>query len=552
MAFQDLLNQVRGLGRFQILQMVFLIMFSIIVYHHTRLENFTTFTPDHRCWVHILDNDTVPDNNSGTLSQDALLRISIPFDSNLRPEKCRRFVRPQWHLLHLNGTFPNTSEPDTEPCVDGWVYDQTSFPSTIVTKWNLVCDAQSLNSVAKFLFMAGMMVGGNLYGHLSDRFGRKLVLRWCYLQLAIVGTCAAFAPTILVYCSLRFLAGTATIGIFTNTILLIVEWTPHQFHVMALTLMLCASGIGPITLGGLAFVIRDQQILQLVMSAPCFVFSLFSGWLAESARWLIINNKPEEGLKELRKIAHRNGIKNAEGILTMEVLRSAMKHELEDAQKKYSLGELLRMPNICKRICILSFGRFANTLPFWGFNLHLQHLGNDIFLLQTLFGVVILLAICVAPWALKHMNRRVSQMFLLSLLSVCTLAIIFVPQEMQTLRVVFAVVGLGASALANTIGIAQGNELIPSIIRGRSMGITSTFGNIGAALSPLVIILSIYSPSLPWIIYGVFPILSGLVILLLPETRNKPLPDSIQDVENEKRCSRRAGQEDTCSTVTRF
>ncbi|XP_010334180.2 solute carrier family 22 member 25 isoform X2 [Saimiri boliviensis] len=444
MAFQDLLNQVRGLGRFQILQMVFLIMFSIIVYHHTRLENFTTFTPDHRCWVHILDNDTVPDNNSGTLSQDALLRISIPFDSNLRPEKCRRFVRPQWHLLHLNGTFPNTSEPDTEPCVDGWVYDQTSFPSTIVTKWNLVCDAQSLNSVAKFLFMAGMMVGGNLYGHLSDR------------------------------------------------------------------------------------------------------------WLAESARWLIINNKPEEGLKELRKIAHRNGIKNAEGILTMEVLRSAMKHELEDAQKKYSLGELLRMPNICKRICILSFGRFANTLPFWGFNLHLQHLGNDIFLLQTLFGVVILLAICVAPWALKHMNRRVSQMLLLSLLSVCTLAIIFVPQEMQTLRVVFAVVGLGASALANTIGIAQGNELIPSIIRGRSMGITSTFGNIGAALSPLVIILSIYSPSLPWIIYGVFPILSGLVILLLPETRNKPLPDSIQDVENEKRCSRRAGQEDTCSTVTRF
>lgn len=49
------------------------------------------------------------------------------------------------------------------------------------------------------------------------RFGRRLVLTWSYLQMAVWGTATAFAPTFALYCLFRFLGALAIAGVMMNT-----------------------------------------------------------------------------------------------------------------------------------------------------------------------------------------------------------------------------------------------------------------------------------------------------------------------------------------------
>ncbi|XP_069738456.1 solute carrier family 22 member 6-A-like [Phaenicophaeus curvirostris] len=520
MAFGDLLEHLGGLGRFQVASVLLLALPVFLMASHNLLQNFTAATGEHRCRLPGEDNAT------GSQLQE-LLRVWVP-----PGERCRRFVEPQWWLLEVNGSAPNASWPRTEPCGHhGWSYEDGDFSSTIVSEWDLVCGSRGLKEVAQSLYMAGVLVGGIVFGGLSDRFGRRLVLTWCYLQLGAMGTFSSLSPTFSTYCVLRFLTGSAFSGIVLNSVSLSLEWLPTRARAPVGTFLGYCYTCGQFLLAGVAYVLPRWRHLQLAVSVPFFGFFVCSWWLTESARWLLLVGRSQRALRELQKVARMNGKKEEGEKLDLETLMSYMQKEVASARTHHTVVDLVRTPVVRRISCCLCFVWFSTSFAYYGLAMDLQNFGLDLYVMQLLFGAVDIPAKLVSVLSITYVGRRFSQAASLLLAGSAVLVNVFVPREQRTLRTALAILGKGCLAASFNCVFLYTGELYPTVIRQTGMGLANTMSRLGSISAPLVKMVGETFPWLPSVIYGAAPVVSGLVATRLPETKDTALPETLEDVE---------------------
>ncbi|CAK6953836.1 solute carrier family 22 member 6 [Scomber scombrus] len=533
MAFGDLLEQVGSIGRFQILHVTLLCIPVLMMASHNLLQNFVAAVPSHYCRAHT-------NLTQSELSPEETLMITVPLDQKGKPERCQRYIAPQWHLLDKNGTSMSGEQGDIEDgfavdlqgCTDGWSYNMTEMSSTIISDWHLVCDTRSLKQMGQTIYMGGVLVGAVVFGGLSDRYGRRILLLISNLLMAVAGTCAAFSASFPIFCVFRFGCGMALSGLGLNTFSLIVEWIPTRVRTGVGTLTGYCYTLGQLLLAVIAYFIRDWRWLTLTVSLPFYVFFLYSWWFHESSRWLALSNKPEQAIKNLKSVAKFNGRHEEGEKIDIKMLQESMKKEMSCSQGSYSVLDLFRTPTMRKMTICLSAVWLSTSFAYYGLSMDLQKFGVDIYLIQVIFGAVDIPAKVIVTVSMSFIGRRPSQCGALIFAGVTILINVLVPYDKQTLRTCLAVVGKGCLAASFNCCYLYSGELYPTIIRQNGMGWVSMMARIGAMVAPMVLLVGEHMPWLPGLIYGGAPILSGVAAIFLPETLGSPLPDTIQDVED--------------------
>merc|ERR1719333_1636905 len=198
---------------------------------------------------------------------------------------------------------------------------------------------------------------------------------------------------------------------------------------------------------------------------------------------------------------------------------------------------LVATPQMRKRTCLVYFSWLVVAMVYYGLSFNTKNIGADIYVSNFISGFVECVACVVIIPALSRYGRVkiYSGTFILGGVACIAVALVlWTPKKGSLVWLVISLAMTGKFLIAGTFALAYlyTAELFPTPVRNVAVGGASTFARIGSMSAPYIVdILGKVSAGIPAMIFGVFSLSAGLFALMLPETLNKQLPETVADVE---------------------
>ncbi|XP_072932788.1 organic cation transporter-like protein [Epargyreus clarus] len=409
-------------------------------------------------------------------------------------------------------------------------YDTSTIVSSVTSTWNLICDRNQLASLAQSMLQVGILAGSLFYGHVSDRYGRKIAVLLSLLSEVVFVAISAVVPEFWIFMVCRFLIGTAVGGTMLCCYVMIIEISGKSFRPYLPGLIELPYSISYASLAVIAYFLRDWRHLQLATSLP-WLFVLFYYWLIpESPRWLITTGKRQQAIDLLTYIAKKNNrpTENIES-LVIKIEEQSLK---ENEQRYGTYLDLFKTSKIRVYTLIMALVWMCCSHTFFGINQYIGRLQGNLYLNVILSALILIPGLILVVIGSLYLKRKLSVIISFSVAAISLLVFIIIPSNMENATLAFAFIGqLGAYTSFVQVYLYC-SEIFPTMVRNSAMGFASVFARFGGFIAPFVVNIGIEWASIT--IFSALAFCAALLCLMLPETKDTVLLNTVAQTEKNK------------------
>ncbi|XP_022093044.1 solute carrier family 22 member 13-like [Acanthaster planci] len=537
MKLDEIIPLLGNFGRYQFVMICYLGLFNIIgcftslgnVFYSAGTDHWCKVLPNENCssWVEFQDNCT-------DVKKTILLPPAERNESQYPHSNCK-----QWNLP-VGYTFNPYVPLDETPgfnntlvdCTEGWEFDTSQYKITTISEFGLVCDQESLPSLAQSIYFAGFLVGSFVGGAFSDWIGRKKVVIIGQLLWVTCLVATTFSVNIYMYMALRFITGFGNLAAYVSLYVLVLEVVGKSWRTAVTMIVGMLYAVGYFFIATAAMYLREWRSLSLTLSVTSVTLFVPMIFLQESIRWLVSKGRIDEAEAVVRRVARFNKRTLPDVLFDKEDIAKEM--ETKKSLIPPSAIDLYKTPNMAVKTLNMQYNWFVNSLVYFGLSQSTGDLGVDDYWAFFVSGAVEIPALVYATFGVEWIGRKWNTGVLELIGGAACLATIFIPVGIW--RTVVSMIGKFCISATFSIIYLYSTELFPTPVRAVGLGLCSVAARVGGILSPIILLLRNLVSDLPLIIFGSCALVAGILALFLPETRGQPLPQTLKEGEEIGRC----------------